>query len=619
MLHDVAHFLAGHPPFAGLTEAELDAVAAAAEIEFHPAGEVILAQGAAPVGHVWVVRTGAVELLDGGRVLDLLGEGEMFGHPSMLSGLPVGFEVRAAEDTLCYRLGAAVVAPLLEGREGVRFVARTLLQRSEAASLERARAADPGHRPVAQLVRPGAVVVEPTTTIRRAARRMTRARATSVVVALGDGRLGIVTDRDLRSRVATGEVGVEAPVSAVMTPDAFVAAPERLGSEVLVEMLDRGVRHVPVVDARGAVVGVLDDFDLLASESRAPFHLRRAIRDAPDVETLAAIGGQVGPAVVALHDSGLTPDRVSAILAAVVDAATRRLLDLAVQDLGPAPVPVSWLAAGSFGRGEPMPSSDADTALAWHGDDADPELRRWTAALAGRVMDGLARWGLTADEHGVRADRLLFARSADAWRAAIADWAARPEQEKALIAVSVMLDGRVVWGADAGRSLLATLAGETLGGEPQRRGLVGLLARLALTHRPPTGFLRGLVVEHSGEHRGTLDLKRGGVLPIADLARWAGLAAGSTATGTPARLRDAAAAGTLSEREARTLEEAWDLVVFLRLDHQVEQLRAGRRPDDHLDPQALNPLMRRYLRETFRAVASIQRGIGTALQFGTGA
>ena len=63
-----------------------------------------------------MVRRGTVELVDRGKVIDLLGEGEMFGHPSMLSGMPTGFEVRAEEDVLCYAIRAEDVLPLLVNR-----------------------------------------------------------------------------------------------------------------------------------------------------------------------------------------------------------------------------------------------------------------------------------------------------------------------------------------------------------------------------------------------------------------------------------------------------------------------------------------------------------------------
>ena len=86
-MQDVADFLAPHPPFDSLDPADIERVAEAAEVEFHPAATEIFHQGAGPVEHVWVVRTGAVEIVHDGRVLDMLGPGELFGHGSMLSGL----------------------------------------------------------------------------------------------------------------------------------------------------------------------------------------------------------------------------------------------------------------------------------------------------------------------------------------------------------------------------------------------------------------------------------------------------------------------------------------------------------------------------------------------------
>jgi CBS domain-containing protein len=146
--------------------------------------------------------------------------------------------------------------------------------------------------------------------------------------------------------------------------------------------------------------------------------------------------------------------------------------------------------------------------------------------------------------------------------------------------------------------------------------LLRLLARYALSYRPPTGFLRGLVVEHSGEHRGRLDLKHGGLVPIVDLARWAGMAAGVTSASTPERLRAAAAAGTLSAADAATLADAFELVMALRVQHHVVQIEAGAEPDDHIDPTTLSPLTRSYLKEAFRAVASVQKGISNQLAMG---
>jgi len=168
-----------------------------------------------------------------------------------------------------------------------------------------------------------------------------------------------------------------------------------------------------------------------------------------------------------------------------------------------------------------------------------------------------------------------------------------------------------VWGVHGGNPL-----SDTFRTAQQRPALLRLLARFALSHRPPTGFLRGLVVEHDGERRGRLDLKNGGLLPVVDLARWAGMTAGVTSTSTLERLRAAADAGTLPTSDVRTLEDAFELFTELRLEHQVEQLKAGRQPDDHLDPKDISPLARAHLKEAFRAVASVQKRLSAELNLG---
>ena len=107
----------------------------------------------------------------------------------------------------------------------------------------------------------------------------------------------------------------------------------------------------------------------------------------------------------------------------------------------------------------------------------------------------------------------------------------------------------------------------------------------------------------AGEHRGRLDLKHGGLIPILDLARWGAISAGVTSASTLERLRAAGEAGTLTPEDAHTLRDAFELINNLRLEHQVAQLRAGRQPDDHVDPHELSALMRAQLRQAFRAVA----------------
>jgi CBS domain-containing protein len=610
---EVTRFLGGHPPFDALDQARLERVAAAAELESYPAGATVFSQGAGPVDYLRVVRSGAVEIVLDGRVLDLLGEGELFGHASMLSGLPTGFEARAREDTVCYRIPAEVAQEPLSQPAGLRFVARSLLEPSATTDAGDAAepGVDPGLQPVASLLRSKPVVCRPETSIRDAAAMMTAGHVTAAVVELGDDSLGIVTDRDLRTRVlAEGRSGEE-PVSAAMSAPAYTCPPNRLASDVLLDMLDRGFRHFPVVSATGEILGVIEETDLLAAQTRSSFYLRRRIARAQTVEEVVEAARELRPAILAMHDAHVAAPNLAAVYSVVVDALTRRMLELTLAEVPDVGVKFAWLALGSQARREALPSSDIDSAIVWFGTPGDAEVKARLVAVGSMVVKRLAACGLRADEHGVSASDPRFVRSLDSWQRAIRSWIDDPTQDKALVLVSVLVDSRPVWGIHTG-----TPVADSFRLAPRNPGLLRLLARFALSHRPPTGFFRGLVVESTGEHRGRLDLKHGGVIPIVDLARWAGIAAGVTSASTAERLRAAAAAGTLSSAHVRNLEDAYALITRLRVEHQAQQLRAGEPPDDHVDPATLSRLTRSYLREAFRAVASIQKRAADELSVG---
>ncbi len=610
---DIADFLRRHPPFDTLDEETLARVAASAEAESHVAPAAILERASATSEHAYVVRLGSVELLIGGRLFDVLGEGEMFGFASVLEEGPLGFVARAADaETLVYRIPAHAIRPVLERPEAARFIARTMSAGMRLlAGSERDPAPDAGGRPVRELLRAPAVVCPPDTSVGDAARRMVEAGATCVVVDLGD-RFGIVTDRDIRKRVLAEGAGPEAPLAQVMTAPAWTFAADRSGTEALIEMLDHGIRHLLVLEPGRRLLGVLDDVDLMASERRAPFRLRALVARSPDADAVAAAAAGLPRMVVDLHDGGQPAAAISRTLAALHDSITRRLIELAHTELGPPPVPYTWLATGSFGRREPFPGSDVDSALAWEGPEGDEELSARMTTLARHVIDGLRACGLRPDAHGAVASSPLFARSIAGWQAAARTWAEDPDRGRGLMLLSVVVESSPVWGATRASQALA----ETFARAPGREQMLRRLAAAALAERPPTGLVRDFVLHSSGERQGVLDIKRGGLLPIEALARWSGLVAGVTAASTRARLDASEAAGTLAAADAAILRDAFDLVCALRMEHQVEQLRAGHAPDDLISPGALTPLTRSALKAAFRAVARVQRGISVQLGLG---
>jgi CBS domain-containing protein len=623
-MHDIAEFLAGHDPFTGLKQPELERLAKRTEIEFFKAGTTILPQGERPHVRVRVVRRGSVELVDHGRVVDVLGEGEMFGHPSALSGEPTRYEVRAREDTLAYSLAAEDVVPLLGRPSSVRFLTRSLLTRGRTQGRNGetgAPSAEVARQHADSLVSRPPVICAPDTTLRDAARRMNSDEASYVLVDLGDGQYGIVTDRDLRSQVVAGRRSPDDPVTTAMSTPVFGVGADQTGADVMLTMLDHDIRHVPVFASRSEVLGVIVGIDLIAAEASSPFVLRRAIARARNKGDLAQVAAKLQSTVVALHRAELSPFHISDVISAVTDALTRRMIDLAIESEGPPPAEFSWMALGSHGRREPMPSSDFDSGMAWRDrPESDPlasEPRRRLASsrteaymrgIAANVGDCIRAIGWRLDPHGVTASGAFSASSIEDWEKSIKSWVQRPSDERVLVAVSILLDGRVVYGPQRGLDVKRLLfeSGD-------RTSLERWTLRMALSAKPPTGFVRNLVVTASGRRQDALEIKHAGLLPVINLARYAALVGDIPANHTLDRLHAADGLGVMRSQQIRVLEEAFELFSALRLEHQVREIERGSQPDDRLDPEALDPLTRRYLRDAFREVAAVQRSVGAGL------
>jgi CBS domain-containing protein len=452
-------------------------------------------------------------------------------------------------------------------------------------------------RPLAQLARP-IVWCEPTDRVRDVARRISGGTHSCALVRTAAG-IGIVTDHDFRQRVATGEVGVDAPVSALATVPVLTIDADATQSAALLQMVEHAVHHLVVTDRGGEPTGVVRAVDLADAEVRDPLLARMAIENATTLDEVAEAVRLLPATIVALRDSRVAALHIGAVHAAMVDAIIRRVLRLN-EDPVLAELPHSWLVLGSLARREPLPLSDIDTALVWADPPASaPDPAASIRAAAGRVLDDLRRCGLEPCPNGTNADNPTFSRSRSAWAAAIRAWQRDPAGSQALLMSAMVIDSRPLTEPTLGRTLTEPI------GTRHTRFVRGLLDE-ALGFRPPTGFVRDFVVEHTGAHRGQLDLKKGGLAPVVALARWIAIVTGDADGNTPERLHRGADHGLLTADEAHALAGAFEDVYALVLEHEADALRSGAALSTFIAPKDLDTLTRRHLRESFRVIRSVQ-------------
>ncbi len=605
---DPAGFLARFPPFDGLSPADLAAVAASVEERRYDGGEVVLVEDGPPSEHLFVVRTGAMELVHQAEVVDILEPGESFGHPSLLSGLAPAFTVRAHEDSVCYAIPREQALAVLGRPSGAGWVAATLRERLVQAGHVVHALPELGTIRVEELIGRPPVFCEGSVTIRRAAQTMTDENASAILVRDGDN-LSILTDAVLRSRVVAGELSPENPVSRIVER-AVQVGPDRIAVDAVVEMLDAGTDHLVVVDAARRVLGVLSAADLAGLETRSPFALRHAILTAHDEDELVAVAQRLRPLFLALLGAGIAPVDVGRVLSLQVDSLTARLIDLSIAARGPAPAAWSWLVLGSTARREFTLGSDVETALAYAA-SGEPDADEYFATFAADVVRGLTRCGFALDPNEVEASNALWRMSDERWVEVFRACLDLPDRSH-LIRANVAFDFRETAG---GLTVTPSLV-SVLRQARQHPDFLRRLARTATDFKPPLGFRGSLVVGRTNGGARGVDLKQGGVIPIANLARFFALSNGITISSTIDRLVAVEEAGALDAETAAALREAFQIVMRIRLDHQASRLEAGLDPDNVVNPDELSSLTRSQLREAFRVIAHAQKRLSVYVPLG---
>ena len=449
------------------------------------------------------------------------------------------------------------------------------------------------------------LTVEVDDSIRAAATLMAERRISCLPV-LDQGRLaGLVTEADMTARVVATGCAVDEPVVTIMTPSPMAVTPESSVFDLISLLTQHRVAHAPVV-ADDRLVGIVTQTDLIKRQTSSSLFLVHDIARLDSAAEIAVLVREIPNLLRNLVDGGGRAQEIGRMISAVTDAATRRLITLAEQHLGPPPGPYVWLACGSQGRQEQTGATDQDNCIVI--DDAvDLQAHgEWFAAFAEFVCRGLDAVGYVFCPGDMMAMNPRWCQPLHVWRQNFRGWIANPGPEAQMLA-SVMFDLRPIHGESA---LFDTLQAEALEAAGSNSIFIAHLTSNALTHRVPLGLFGRLAPERRGDHRHQIDLKHRGTVPVIDLARVHALSAGVRNVNTSERLRRDTGASIISESGLRNLFDAYEHISVLRLRHQADQARAGLTLDNFIDPGERSELERDYLRRSFEVIKDIQSALG---------
>ncbi|MGR0279333.1 DUF294 nucleotidyltransferase-like domain-containing protein [Marinomonas dokdonensis] len=602
---EVQKFITTIPPFSSLSAPECSHLLRAVSMTYVRQGQLVSLQGEDATVHL--IRRGACEIRTAkGVLVDQIADGECFGVSSAMAQNPDNLHVVALEDSLVYRLDKTRFTETLEKNEAfaiffehtrhnrLRKLSRSLKTNLTSPTLQLSIAVD--HIMTRQLVQTG-----PEASIQCVAQQMTQARVSSILVIEDERLLGIVTDRDLRSRVLALAGDALQPVKTIMTTQPTCLPSGALVMQAQILMSEQNVHHLPIIDAQQRAIGLLTAADLLRHQELSPLLLINQINRQTDVQNLARVCQQWPTLLVNLIVTDMKPADIGKVLATLSDNLTKRLIELAIDQLGPAPMGFQFLVFGSQARKDQSLGSDQDNGLMLERTPSEKEAE-YFSALGQFVCEGLAACGIRTCPGNIMASNPKWRMSKDQWQQTFRQWITS-SAPSALLHASIFFDIRCIYGDERH---VAELVAEMQREVAKNSLFLATLTRSALVAKPPLGFFRHFVLESSGEHKNQLDLKHQGLALVNDLGRLYGLSCATYRTSTLERIAQAMREKHLSQEVARSLMDAWNELNHLRLDAQRRSWQESGSASGYLDPKALSSLERKHLKTTFSIISDAQ-------------
>lgn len=615
----VADFLRRHPPFQYIAENELLDLVQDGRVQFHEHGESVFQQGQPRKRFVYVIQQGAVCLMqetERGEILrDVRGEGDLLGIGRFIGDPTHRFTARTETDVILYALPGEAFSTLVERHpRAARFLSAYFSVAESPVILEgqeeRGEELRLGRRPMDWMNRqvidlPAPVTCSADAPVRAAARKLASSKAMVAVITDADAvPVGLITPRLLSDQVATGEVGLDAPVRSLRYKPPPIARPGLEAGEYLIRMLESQRDHVVLTeeDAPDApLAGLVSRRDLTRVEGAASLAIVEDMACAPSIEALARLRAQAETYLAA----GLTGAEALRWLgpsAGAINAAVlRRVVSLVEQALAadgrPGPdLAHCWVFFGAAGRGELLTRHDLDYGLIYETPSADAgkAAGSYFLELGKRVNAGMSACGFVTTGMGIVAAHPRACRSVAEWKHAFSTWIRDPI-ESGLYRARSFFDLRPVCG-DC--TLALELVRHINAEEDENPGFVRLLANDSMENSPPLTFFQGLVVDDEGTFAETLDLKRATLQPVVDVARALALDGDCAKTSTLDRLAGGRAFSGSDERLLAETSAAFANALYHRARTGFTNGTDGSR----VDPGKLTRFEQTLLKSGFRTV-----------------
>ncbi|SNR77639.1 CBS domain-containing protein [Lutibacter agarilyticus] len=534
----ILDFLKDFPPFNLLPKETLYEISKKIEIHYFEKDQIIFDQNDNPHEHFYMVYEGAVRLYrfgeDKKHVVDICDEGDLFGlrplimkenylmgaaanEESILYGIPIQLfsdiilNYPKVSQFLIASFATNTRDPFTDKHKGKLFANIEAIRKVENSFIE-TQTAKYTQNPI---------TCSPKTTVQFAAKVMTANVINSIVVTLDNIPIGIMTDKDIRTKIGTGLFKITDPVEAIMTSPVITFAENITVAEAQLARLKHKVSHLCITKDgtnKTELVGILAEHDLSLIQGNNPLLLTKQIRTAKDAETLKYIRTKASELTQGYIEQEIPIYFVTKVISEINTVITKRAIHLSIKEIGvEPPVAYTWLALGSQGRKEQLLMTDQDNALVFENisEEKYAETKKYFLELASKVTEKLNIVGFEYCPANIMASNPKWCLSVCEWKSQFKDWIKHPTSDKILNSI-IFFDFEFIYGDTHLYDKMAKSVFKYIYKKPV---FLGFLSKATLDNPAPLGFFKQFLVEEDGENKDHFDIKSRAIRPLVDAAR----------------------------------------------------------------------------------------------------
>jgi PAS domain S-box-containing protein len=434
--------------------------------------------------------------------------------------------------------------------------------------------------------------------VREAVRIMARKRSDILFVSHGDKIVGVINQHDLTERVLATGLDQDKKVIEIMSSPLVSMNENALLYEGLLDMKKRGLSHMALMGSKKKITGVVGFREIGAMQENLAGFLIKEILDAEGVAQLKRIYKRLPVLVKALSDSGGQTSIITRIISSVADAIQRRLIELAIEELGPPPCKFAFIAMGSQGRGEQTLATDQDNAIITVNlqESFRQEAQDYFKVLAEKVNMELDAVGYQRCPGEIMASNPKWNRELKTWKKYFSDWIGNSSPQD-ILNMAIFFDFRYIYGE---KILVEQLYTHILKSSKDQALFFYHMARSIVQMKVP-----GKPDDHQ------MDMKKI-LLPVSSFIRLYGLREGLTVTGSMDRAQLLLEKNIFDTTLFEELKEAFNFITLLRIRSQAERIARDEVPGNTTDMRQLNQFELLLLRKHLQNIAGLQTRLNSA-------